>query len=49
VEDVAVNVDPEGSTVQTSTEGPKKVRFPATSVAVEAATTATALEVLVTI
>ena len=39
------SVDPEGNAIQASTEGPEAVRFAATSVTVEAATTATALEV----
>ena len=45
----AASVDPAGSTIQPSTEGSEEVRFAATSVAVEAAMTATALEVPATI
>ena len=49
VEDLAANLDAEGSTVQTSTGEPDVARFAVTSVAVEAATTITAPEVSVTI
>ena len=41
--------DPEGSTIQASTEGSEEVRFAATSVAMAAATTVAAPEVSATI
>ena len=49
MEDLAANVDPEGSTIRTSTEGPEEVRFAVTSVTVEAATTITVPEVSTTL
>jgi len=48
VEDPAASISAEGSTVQTSTGEPSAVEFAVASVAVEAATTITVLEVLVT-